>query len=244
MYRFILAAVLVLGTTPALAEPTDVVVRVIAQDAKFVGSSMGGVHIVLRDPKNGTVLAEGRTEGGTGNTARIMKSDGRSPVRADGSEAAFATTLDISKPTLVEIDAYGPLDYPESAVRVSQQRWVMPGEDATIGDGWTVELPGLVVDPKTKVEGLSVSVSAKVMPMCGCPIAPGGLWPSDEYEVSVTAWQDGSRHAESKLAFDTAPGVFAGDIRLPAEGRYELTVFALNTRTGNSGVRTIEVATE
>lgn len=244
MYRIILAAVLVLGAGPALAEPTDIVVRIIAQDAKFVGTSMGGVRIVLRDAKKGTVLAEGRTEGGTGNTARIMKSDGRSPLRADGSEAAFAATLDIIKPTLVELEAYGPLDYPESAVRVSQQRWVMPGEDATIGDGWTVELPGLVINPETKMDGLLARVSAKVMPMCGCPIEPDGLWPSGEYEVSVTAWKDGVRIARSKLAFDTSPGVFSGDIKLPAEGRYELTVSARNKRTGNSGIRTIEVAAE
>lgn len=244
MYRVMVAAVLALGSAPALAEPTDVVVRVIAQDAKFVGSSMGGVRIVLRDPKSGTVLAEGLTEGGTGNTDRIMKSDGRSPLRADGSEAAFSVKLDITKPTLVELDAYGPLDYPESAVHVSQQRWVMPGESVTIGDGWTVELPGLVIDPKTSVAGLSVRISAKVMPMCGCPIAPDGLWPADEYEVNVSAWMDGSPLARNKLAFDTSPGVFSGDVQLPTEGRYELIVFARNTRTGNSGIRTIEVVAE
>ncbi|WP_156135478.1 hypothetical protein [Novosphingobium malaysiense] len=238
------AVILALGAAPALAEPTDIVVRVIAQDAKFVGSSMGGVRIVLRDPKSGTVFAEGRTEGGTGNTARIMKSDGRSPLRVDGSEAAFSATLDISRPTLVELDAYGPLDYPESAVQVSQQRWIMPGENATIGDGWTIELPGLVINPETSVAGLSVGISAKVMPMCGCPITPDGLWPADEYEVHVSAWQKGSQLATSKLAFDTSPGVFSGDVELPAKGRYELTVSARNTRTGNSGVRTIEVVAE
>ncbi|MCT2400544.1 hypothetical protein [Novosphingobium mangrovi (ex Huang et al. 2023)] len=244
MYRIMLAAVLALGAAPVLAEPTGIVVRVIAQDAKFVGSSMGGVRIVLRDTKSGTVLAEGRTEGGTGNTARIMKSNGRSPLRADGSEAAFSATLDISKPTLVELDAYGPLDYPESAVHVSQQRWVMPGENAMIGDGWTVELPGLVINPETRVDGRLVRISAKVMPMCGCPIEPDGLWPADEYEVSATVWKEGLQLAKSKLAFDTSPGVFSGDVKLPAKGHYELTLSARNKRTGNSGIRTIEVTTE
>lgn len=243
MYR-IMAAVLALGAAPALAEPTGIVVRVIAQDAKFVGSSMGGVRIALRDAKSGTVLAEGRTEGGTGNTALIMKSGGRSPIRADGSEAAFSATLDIGKPTLVELEAYGPLDYPESAVRVTGQRWIMPGENLTIGNGWAVELPGLVINPAARVSGLSVDISAKVMPMCGCPIEPDGLWPASEYEVSVSAWKDGVQLTKSKLAFDTSPGVFSGDVKLPARGRYQLTVSARNMRTGNSGVRTIAIAAE
>ncbi len=244
MRGIILAAGLAFAATAAQAEPTDVTVHVISKDAKFVGTSMGGVQIVLREAGSGAVLAEGVTEGGTGDTARIMESSGRSPQRADESAAAFRATLDVEEPMLVELEAYGPLDHPESAIRVSQQRWIMPGEDVTIGDGWLVELPGLVITPQVHMEGLVAHISAKVEPMCGCPITPGGLWPAEEYEVTATLWQEGAQFAESELAFDTPPGVFSGEIALPESGRYRLVLHAYNTRTGNSGIREWRVAAD
>lgn len=243
MYRLVLATALTLAATAVRSEPTKVVVRVISQDAKFVGSSMGGVQIVLRDARSHAVLAKGRVQGGTGNTARIMEASGRSPVRVDGSEAAFAATLNIDEPTLVEFEAYGPLDYPASAVRVTQQRWLIPGADAAVGEGWTIELPGLVIQPEVSVKGLTARVSAKVQPMCGCPIAPKGLWPSDEYQVTARFRREGRQPIELNLAFDKAPGVFSGEIELPRSGRYKMVLFARNTRTGNSGVRVLNVET-
>ncbi|MFC3175481.1 hypothetical protein ACFOD9_14575 [Novosphingobium bradum] len=44
---------------PAFADPTPVTVRVISQDAKFVGDSTGGAQVILRDAENGHILAEG-----------------------------------------------------------------------------------------------------------------------------------------------------------------------------------------
>jgi len=239
-----LAAVLAFVATPALAEPTEVTVRVLAQDAKFVGSSMGGVQITLRDAESGTVLAEGKTEGGTGNTAKIMESVGRSPLRADASAASFSTTLDINEPMLVTLEAYGPLDYPEASLRVSQQRWIMPGEDVTAGGGWVIEMPGLVIDPKVTMDQFVAHISAKVQPACGCPIIPGGLWPAEEYSVTASLWQEGGQLAESTLVFDVPPGGFSGEIELPGKGRFNLVLYARNTRTGSSGMRMLRVAAD
>lgn len=244
MVRFLLAAVLVLGAASVRAEPTRVLVRVISQDAKFVGSSMGGVRIVLRNARSGAVLAQGRVEGGTGDTARIMQAAGRSPQRSDKSTAAFAATVDIAQPELVEVEAYGPLAYPASAVRVTQQRWLIPGADAAGGDGWTLELPGLVIEPYVRVTGRKAHVEAKVQPMCGCPIAPDGLWPAAEYEVTAWVRGKGKQKAARRLAFAKAPGLFSGDVELPAGSSHELVIVARNTRTGNSGVRTATVAAQ
>ena len=71
-----------LFAAPAIAEPTPVTVRVISQDAKFVGDSTGGAQVILRDAESGHILAEGITAGGTGNTDQIMQSTGRSPLPA------------------------------------------------------------------------------------------------------------------------------------------------------------------
>ena len=60
-------------SAPAYAEPTPVTVRVISQDAKFVGDGMGGARVTLRDARTGRVMANGVTKGGTGDTDQIMK---------------------------------------------------------------------------------------------------------------------------------------------------------------------------
>ena len=130
----------------AAAEPTDLVIRVISEGGKFVGTSMGGAEIIVRDVRSGEVLAHGRTAGSTGDTARSMKGGPRGTPLADETAAAFRTTIDIDEPRLVEVEAYGPLAQPQAAVRVTSQRWVLPGRGATQGDGWLLELPGLVVD--------------------------------------------------------------------------------------------------
>ncbi len=49
---------MLLATAPATAEPTSVTVHAISQDAKFIGDSMGGVEVVLRNAKTGKQLAK------------------------------------------------------------------------------------------------------------------------------------------------------------------------------------------
>lgn len=220
---------------PAMAEPTEIVVRAISQDAKFVGSSMGGARVTLRDAASGEVLAEGLTEGGTGDTALIMNSAGRSPLRASEDAASFTATLDIEQPVLVNLEVRGPMGYPDSALAVTQQRWIMPGVDVSAGGGWVVELNGLVIAPELSLVGGTVAIKAHVSPMCGCPIAPGGLWPAEEYELTASLWQEGEQLAEAGMDFASAPGNYEGSIALPGAGRFKLVLFARNTRSGNSG---------
>ena len=48
--------------------------RVKTKAAKFLGTSMGGTRITVKDAQTGKLLAKGGgTEGGTGNTTLIMK---------------------------------------------------------------------------------------------------------------------------------------------------------------------------
>lgn len=230
--------------TPGLAETTTVTVRIIARDAKFIGTSMGGVRVTLRDATHGKILAQGLTEGGTGDTPRIMQAQGRNPDRAGEGVAAFKATLDLAAPTLVDLTAEGPIGHPGSALKVTQQRWIMPGQNVTEGDGWVVELPGLVITPQAKAADGKLAVSAKVELMCGCPITPGGLWDAADYETTASLWKGGKQVAESKLAFLTAPGGYGGSIALPDKGPYRLMIFARNIRTGNSGLTQVDVGSD
>jgi hypothetical protein len=232
--RVVALALIGIGT-PVLAAPTEVTVRVIARDAKFIGQSMGSARVTLRNAKSGKILAQGLTQGSTGETDRIMKASGRSPIRSSEGVAAFAASIDIDRPTLVVLEAEGPLGHPGSALKTSQQRWILPGKPVTQGEGWTIELPGLVITPQVKVAAGKAAISAKIELMCGCPITPGGQWDAAEYQVQATLWQAGKQIAASDLAFMTSPGGYAGEIALPSKRRYTLGLYALNTRTGNSG---------
>lgn len=240
----LIAAPLLALCVPALAEPTPVTVRVIARDAKFIGESMGGVRVTLREAASGRELAQGLTEGSTGDTQKIMHATGRNPVRSGEGVAAFTARLDIERPTLVELEAEGPLGFPQSVLKVTQQRWVLPGEGVTQGEGWTVELPGLVISPQARVADGKARVSAKVELMCGCPITPGGLWDSADYAVKATLWREGRQLAAAPLAFAAAPGGYEGEIALPGRGSYRLGLFALNIRTGNSGYTELTIEQE
>ena len=62
MFAAILTIALVATSgLPAVADvvPTDIVVRAKARDAKFIGSSIGGAFIRIREADTGKVLAEG-----------------------------------------------------------------------------------------------------------------------------------------------------------------------------------------
>lgn len=232
---------LVASAAPLAAAPTPVTVRVISQDAKFIGDHTGGAGVVLRDVATEAVLAEGRTQGGTGDTDLIMKSAGRSPRRAGPGTAAFTAVLEIDHPTLVRLEVQGPFDRPGSVVRVTAERWLMPGEPVTAGDGWVVELPGLAITPTVTVSNGVLTIAARVEPLCGCPITPGGLWPAEDYRVTASLWSGKQRLAEGPLGFTSAPGGFSGSLPADASQPQILVIFARNVVTGATGLSQVPI---
>lgn len=133
------------GTAQAI--PTDITVRVKTKDAKFMGSSMGGALITIKDADTGELLAKGVTAGGTGNTKLIMKTPvTRGNAISDEKAAKYTATIDIDVPTRVKVTAFGPLSQRQAANTVSATQWIIPGKNITEGDAWMLEMPGLVVD--------------------------------------------------------------------------------------------------
>lgn len=57
---------------PAAALQTTVTVRVISQDAKFIGTGMGGIRVTLRNAETREILDRGLIEGSTGDTPSLM----------------------------------------------------------------------------------------------------------------------------------------------------------------------------
>jgi hypothetical protein len=242
MCCFLIIAAASIMAPVAQATPTEILVRVIAQDAKFMGDHTGGAAIILREADSGRILAEGKTTGATGDTDRIMNATGRSPKRARDGDGSFLGVIDIDRPTLVSLEASGPLSYPQSALKVSAQRWVLPGHHVRTGDGWTIELPGLIVrittpTPQSKFGNiLMIPVDVQMTLMCGCAITKDGPWKADAYTVQALLFESGRQVATGTLSFAGTDNRFIGGIEAPYDGSFDLVVEGENKLTGNGGI--------
>ncbi len=226
------------------AEPTELQVRVLAKDAKFVGSGVGGMAITVRDFATGRILAEGVTEGATGDTQRIMREpwQRKRPLFSAGS-ASFTATLELAVPTLVEVAAQGPLDFPQARQSIRLTHWLIPGKDVVGGDALRLELPGFIVTARAEPPELRLSkgsalveLGAQVTMMCGCPLTPGGLWDSDGYELGAWLYQDGQRVAALPLTYAGKPNHFTARWQPSLPGYYEVVTYAFDPANGNTGV--------
>lgn len=245
--------------------PTTIAVRVIARDGKFLGGDIGGAQITVRDARTRELLAQGVTSGGSGPNGhggvmcvRLRRGE---PLPTTGA-SLLNVTLDLAGPRRIEVTAYGPLAARGSANTVSATQWVYPGKDITEGNGFLLELPGLIVQivsPPTHFAPQvlpELRIQANVAMMCGCPIDPkkGAAkicpdlpekdqpWLPDEFEVKAIIQTTGSAPIEVPLAFTAippanAPGQFTGAWTPPtAGGIFEITVYAYQKSTGNTGV--------
>jgi hypothetical protein len=238
-----LAGAVLLAAAPAAAEPTEIDVRVLSKGAKFVGTSMGGARVILRNAATGEILAHGVTEGSTGSTERIMREAlTRTESRATPGAAVWRATVDLDAPVKVRLEVSGPLAQPQAAVTVTSEMWVVPGRDVTGGDGWLVELPGMMVDvlspPAHKVYlgGGDVRLDANVTLMCGCPITPGGLWDTADYDVVAHIYRDGEKLDEVPLSYAGSASQFAATVTTEDPGSYRAVVVAHSAADGNTGL--------
>ena len=127
--------------------PTKVIVRVVSKDAKVIGSGVGGAFVRIKKLERGEILAQGKQEGGTGDTERIMvQSRKRGETLYGTPDAAFfQADLLLDKPTQVEIYAEAPLAYPQSIQKGSKTLTLIPGKNI-LGEGVIIELSGLIVN--------------------------------------------------------------------------------------------------
>lgn len=236
---------------------TKITVRVQARGGKFLGDDIGGASVTIRDSRTGETLATGVTRGDSGTLAGIyalnasrqaIVTPGKPPalqwVLAEPTTSKLEAALDLERPTLLEISAFGSLGGLQTAHRATTTQWVVPGESLTEGPGFVVDLSGLLVqvmEPATHLQldstGVTVPLKANVTMMCGCPIAPNEPWIPEDFEVFADVRQVGS--AESTrvpLEFEgSQPSLFIGDYEVRKVAFYEAAISAIQKSTGNTG---------
>jgi hypothetical protein len=148
---------------------TKVTVRVVSRDAKVIGSGVGGAFVRIKNLGTGEILAQGKQEGGTGDTERIMVQPHKRGETLYGTPDAafFQVEIPLNKPTQVEIYAEAPLSYPHAIQKGSKTITLIPGKHI-LGEGVIIELNGLIVNilspsPKEGLKkGKEVAIKAEV----------------------------------------------------------------------------------
>ena len=246
MRTVMLVAVLVALVSPLVpregsAQTTRVNVRVVSHDAKIIGDGVGGARVVVRDPSTGQVLAEGIQRGGTGDTRSIVREPharGQAVYEAPGA-AVFTAEFELDVPKVLEFIGEGPLGYEHAMQRAVKRMLVVPGEDI-LGDGVVLELHGFIVEliePKTPAAGETVTVTAQVRLLCGCPHTPGGLWDAVRISVKARLYEGTRVIREAILEYAGEPNMFTGAISLQDAGpNSTLVVLASDADRANFGM--------
>lgn len=235
--------VLVVPAHAQVAVPTQVMVRAIAHDAKLIGSNVGGARITIQDVENGQVLAEGMQEGNTGSTELIMNEPrvrGQSPYTTEGAAGYLATVM-LTRPTVVDITAYGPLATPHALMRTTKRMLLVPGKDV-LGEGVLLELNGFTVElldtTAAASAGEPLTVRAKVTLLCGCVTEPGGTWDADAIEIVAHLTRGDETVASVPLEYAGEQSTYIARLDAPDAGTYTLDVIASDPGKANFGMAT------
>ena len=242
--KAILLAITLILSFSIQAQETKVVVRAKAKDAKFIGSSIGGALIIIKDANTGELLAKGLTTGSTGNTTKIMKEPHvRHQGITDDTTAKFEATLLLDEPTFITIQVLAPINAKNAQIEAQTQIWLLPGKHLD-GEGIILEIPGFIIDvisPQrhsriSLANQKEVTIKANIEMMCGCPITEGGTWDSKQINVQAIIKIDGQLEKTIQLSISDTPSTFVKNLPLEKTGHYEIIITAYNSISGNTGV--------
>jgi hypothetical protein len=247
-----ITGILILGmgimvATAAEAIPTSLTVRVLAHDAKFVGSGVGDVQVTVRDFVNHEIVASGFVTGDTGDTKILMETPReRTTKLSDTDSAVYTATLNIETPQKLLVEVDGPLSAGIDAHHESMTTWLIPGKNID-GDGLLFEFYGLIVrnyhpTPHEFVKaGKSTVIGAHVTMMCGCPITPESLWKSGAFTITALVVKDGKKVAEMPLKYAGRISDFEAQYTFKEPGTYRIITLASDDKN-NQGVDTTSYA--
>ena len=220
-----------------------------AHGAMVLGREVGGARVTITDVETKQVLATGIQQGEAGDQNQIMRTPHlmEEPVYSARPAAAFTTTLELRKPTLVEVTAEGPLAYPTSMQRASKTVLLIPGHDLT-NDGIVLHLYGYIVQIEHPKPGEpliakdDVTLRASVRTLSGTLVRPHGDWDSRKIHIYGEVLI-GDRIVERLQMFYSGEGSsFEAPFFVPtpkdAPDGITLRVVVTDLSMGNSGIGT------
>lgn len=228
-------------------QPTTVLVRVVAHGAMVLGREVGGARVTITDVVSGHILATGLQQGESGDQNQIMRTPHlmEEPIYSSRASAAFTATLELQKPTLVEISAEGPLAYPASLQRTSKTLLLIPGQDLT-NDGIVLHLYGYLVQierPRPREPLIAkddVRLRASIRTLSGSLVRPHGDWDSRKIRIYGEVLIGDRIIERLQLFYDEGSRTFEAPFFVPPSKEVpdgiKLRVIATDLATGNSGM--------
>ncbi len=234
-------------------EDVNIKITVRAQDGRIVGNGVGGAYVIMRDRRNGDVLAEGVTAGDSGDVKTIMSATARDAVLGSDTSADFEFSLAVLEPLPVTVSARAPLAQGQSEVTANHDMILIPGQDYSTGDGILITVPGFMVDiaepavAKTikhdpeKTTALRVHVAKLSGDAVG---AKDGPWPADRYKVQAHIFKESVFVTSAALTYGNEPGLFSAKLKMPLPGTYRVIVSAFDPLTKESGIDSTTITFE
>jgi hypothetical protein len=228
-------------------QPTTVLVRVVAHGAMVLGRDVGGARVTITDIASGRVLATGLQQGDAGDQNQIMRTPHmmEEPIYSSRPSAAFTTTVELQKPTLVEISAEGPLAYPASLQKSSKTIVLIPGQNLT-GDGIVLHLSGYLVQieqPRSRdplIAKDDVKLRASIRTLSGSLVRPHGDWDSRKIRIYGEVLIGDRVIERLQMFYDDGSRAFEAPFFVPPSkdvpDGITLRVIATDLSTGNSGM--------
>lgn len=228
-------------------QPTTVLVRVVAHGAMVLGRDVGGARVTITDIASGRVLATGLQQGDAGDQNQIMRTPHmmEEPIYSSRPSAAFTTTVELQKPTLVEISAEGPLAYPASLQKTSKTIVLIPGQNLT-GDGIVLHLSGYLVQieqPRFRgplIAKDDVKLRASIRTLSGSLVRPHGDWDSRKIRIYGEVLIGDRVIERLQMFYDDGSRAFEAPFFVPPSkdvpDGITLRVIATDLSTGNSGM--------
>jgi hypothetical protein len=235
------------ATRPSGPIPTEVMVRVVAHGAMVLGDDVGGARVTITEVETGRLLASGLQQGETGDQNQIMRTprfmgEPRYSGRPAGS---FRATIELDRPTLVEISAAGPLAYPAATQRASQTVLLIPGQDLS-NDGIVLHLNGYIVQIEHPAPGEpliakeDVRLRASVRTLSGAPLRPYGDWDSRRTDIFAEVMIGDVVVERLQMFYVGQSSLFEAPFFVPrpseAPNGFTLRVVAADRSSGNFGM--------
>ena len=226
---------------------TEVVVRVVAHGALVVGDEVGGARVTITDVATGRILATGVQQGEPGDQNQTMRTPRlMGEPRYSSRSASFRASLELERPTVVEISVAGPLAYPSAIQRDSRTVLLVPGQDM-INDGIVFDLYGYIVQIEQPKPGESliakedVKLRATVRMLSGALLRPHGDWDARTTNIFADV-MIGDRIVERiQMFYSGEKSVFEAPFFVPlnmdAPDGITLRVVAADRSAGNFGMQ-------
>ncbi len=226
---------------------TTVLVRVVAHGAMVLGRDVGGALVTITDVASGQILASGLQQGEAGDQNHIMRTPHilEEPIYSSRPSAAFKTTIQLHKPTLVEIAAEGPLAYPSALQRTRKTLLLIPGEDLT-HDGIVLHLYGYLVQierPKPRealMAKADLKLRASIRTLSGSLVRPHGDWDSRKIRIYGEVLIGDEIIERLQMFYDEGSRTFEAPFFVPPLNNVPdgmtLRVIATDLATGNAGM--------